>query len=405
MEAMIGDSPAGLRDHEAKETPQRLKIVVLDGYPLAPAGPWAPRARPSQPGAAPVEQTPSHSDWDPLAELGDLTVYDRTPADQVVSRVGQAPIILLNKVRLTRPIFQQLPRLNYVGVLATGVDNVDLRAASDHGVTVTNVSGYSITSVAQHTFAMILELANLISAHNQAVHHGVWSACEDFSFTVGPVQELAGKVLGIVGLGKIGQRVAKIGSAFGMHVITTQRSPSPLPKIPGVVVRSVDLETLLEQSDIVSLHCPLNDATRHLINASRLAKMKKTAYLVNTGRGALVDEIALAEALYRGQIAGAALDVLSTEPPPADHPLLTAPRCLITPHIAWASVQAKRRLMRQVVENIEAFLKGQPINVITPGTPGSIPGIMPGNILGTATETACEDPSLSPPTSRPPRTS
>lgn len=332
----------------------RPKIVVLDGYTLAPA-----------PGAA---LSPAHEpaiDWAPLQTLGNLTVYDRTDPDQVVERVGDAPVILTNKTLLTAQALASLPGLRYIGVLATGVNVVDLPAARRQGITVTNAPGYSTDSVAQHVFALLLELTNHTAAHHDAVRRGQWTRCPDFSFTVAPITELAGLTFGVVGVGSIGRRVAGIASALGMNVAAAHQSSMGRVDIPGVTIRWLPLDELVTQADVLSLHCPLNDQTRHLVNAQRLARMKPTAILINTGRGLLVDDAALARALHEGRLAGAGLDVLSEEPPPADNPLLHAPRCVITPHMAWASTAVKRRLMDLIAKNIRAFLDGRPVNVVT----------------------------------------
>ncbi len=326
--------------------PQR--IVVLDGYTLTPAVPGQ-----AAPSGEPV--------WDAFESLGDLTVYARTRPEDVLARAKDASILLTNKTPLPAEVIAALPGLKYIGVLATGVNIVDLPAARDAGVTVTNIPGYSGSAVAQHVFALLLELTNHVAAHDRAVHDGKWAGCADFSFTLGPITELAGKTLGIVGAGDIGQRVAKIGHALGMDILVSSRTERDM----GVPAQWADLDGLFEQTDVVTLHCPLTDQTQHLVNARRLPLMKPSAYLINTARGPLIDEPALASALSNSQIAGAALDVLSTEPPSADNPLLSAPRCIITPHNAWAAKEARHRLMRLADENLRAFMIGGPLNVVS----------------------------------------
>lgn len=318
------------------------RIVVLDGYTL-------------NPGDVP---------WTPFEPLGALEIHDRTPEPLVASRAAGAPYVLTNKALVSAQTIMALPGLKYIGVLATGTNIVDLKAARDHGVTVTNVPGYSTDSVAQLVFALLLELSCHTASHAMAVHDGDWVQSPDFSFTVAPITELAGKTLGVVGLGAIGQRVAKIGAALGMKIAAAHQRSMDRVSIPGVEVRWLAVDDLLKESDVVTLHCPLTDQTRHLINTERLAMMKRTAVLINTGRGPLIDEAALADALQRGVIAGAGLDVLSAEPPPQTNPLLNAPRCIITPHIAWASVEARRRLMHMAAENLRAFIAGNPIHVV-----------------------------------------
>ena len=328
--------------------PAAPRIVVLDGFTLTPneANRLIDDAEPR---------------WDGLCELGQVEVFARTADQQIAERAAGAQAVLTNKTPLSRAVIEALPELRYIGVLATGVNVVDLAAARDKGITVTNVPGYSGDSVAQHVFALLLHFASGIAAHDDAVHDGEWVRSDDFAFTVQPLVELSGKRLGIVGMGEIGQRVAAIGHAFGMHIVAQSRTPKDLP----YPVEWVDLDTLFATSDAITLHCPLTDATRGLVNAARLAKMKPTAYLINTGRGPLIDEAALAAALNEERIAGAGLDVLSAEPPPADNPLLHAKRCVITPHIAWATRESRQRLMATATRNLAAFLGGQPQNVVS----------------------------------------
>ncbi|PLX72538.1 MAG: glycerate dehydrogenase [Desulfuromonas sp.] len=314
-----------------------MKIVVLDGYTL----------------------NPGDLDWTPLAELGQLSVHERTPAQLVKSRAAGAQLLLTNKVALGREQIAALPDLRYIGVLATGVNVVDLDAATDRGIVVTNVPAYSTPSVAQHVFALLLELTRAVGKHAEMVRAGAWTQSPDFAFWASPQVELAGKAMGLIGYGRIGQAVARIARAFGMTVLVHTRTPAASRDSDA---EFVGLEPLLERADVVSLHCPLSQATDRLINAERLAMMKPSAWLINTGRGALVDEAALAEALREGRLAGAGLDVLATEPPAADNPLLAAPNCLITPHLAWATHSARQRLMTIVVANLQAFLAGKPQN-------------------------------------------
>lgn len=322
------------------------KIVVLDAHTLSPL----------QPG----ETSPIHPSWDELAALGELTLHPRTPVSEVVERSRDAEILLTNKAIVNADHFTALPNLKYVGVMATGVNIVDLAAAKAQGIPVTNVPGYSTMSVAQHVFALLFELAARSGDTNVAVKKGDWANCADFCFTVAPFFEMSGKTLGIVGFGAIGQAVAKIGSALGMKILVHSRTQ----KESEIPLNWVSLDTLFAESDVITLHCPLTPETKHFINEANLGKMKPTAYLINTGRGPLIDEPALAEALKQGVIAGFGADVLSAEPPPADNPLLSAPNSVITPHIAWASVEARQRLMKILVNNVRAFQAGAPVNVV-----------------------------------------
>jgi glycerate dehydrogenase len=319
-----------------------MKIVVLDGFTL----------------------NPGDLSWDTLSALGACTVHDRTPPEEVLARAFGHEIVLTNKVVLSAELLHQLPDLRYVGVLATGTNVIDLEAAASRGIVVTNVPGYSTASVAQLAFGLLLELALHVGAHSDGVRAGRWSRSPDFSYADFPLIELDGLTLGIVGFGRIGQRVATLARSFGMNVLIhtrTQREPV------GAGVRFVELDTLFRESDMVSLHCPLTEATRGLVDANRLALMKPTAFLINTSRGPLINEAALADALNAGRIAGAAVDVLSVEPPPETHPLLAARNCLVTPHIGWATAAARRRLMEIVVANVRSFLRGESLNVVRPG--------------------------------------
>jgi len=314
-----------------------MKIVILDGFAT----------------------NPGDLSWDGLKEFGGLTVYDRTPADLTVERAAGAEVLISNKVFLGTDEMAALPELRYIGIQATGVNVVDLDAARKHGVAVTNVPAYSTSSVAQHVFALLLELARGVGRHAELVKTGAWTNCPDFAFQETPQIELCGKTLGIVGFGDIGREAAKIAAAFGMQVLVHTRTPKP-QAFPDV--RFVELDQLLTEADVISLNCPLTPETERLINAERLAMMKRSAFLINTGRGLLVDEPALAAALRDGIIAGAGLDVLSKEPPPADNPLLSAPNCFVTPHLAWATHAARKRLIDEIVENLRAFLAGESRN-------------------------------------------
>lgn len=324
-------------------------IVVLDAYTLT---------------AADVGERPDDGEphWQRIETLGKLTVHMRTPEDRIAEVAHGAQMVLTNKAPLTAETIAALDQLEYIGVLATGTNVVDLDAARKHNVTVTNAPGYGSASVAQHVFALLLELTNHVGLHSRAVHESQWSRCPDFSFTLARMTELADKTLGIVGFGDIGQQVARIGHALGMRIAAHSRTPRDLE----FDVAWMDPDELFEASDVVTLHCPLTDRTRHLVNAERLRRMKPTSFLINTGRGPLIDEAALADALAEGRIAGAGLDVLSEEPPTSGSPLLGAPRCLITPHNAWASQESRWRLMNIVASNIEAYLAGRPQNVVNP---------------------------------------
>lgn len=315
-----------------------MNIVVLDGHTL----------------------NPGDLHWDELRALGPCEIYDRTPPAAVATRAAQAEIVLTNKALLPAATLAQLPRLKYIGVLATGTNIVDLAAARARGIPVTNVPAYGTRSVAQATFALLLELTNRVGHHAAAVRAGRWTQSADWCFWDAPLIELDGLTLGIIGLGRIGKAVAELGHAFGMKLIAHSSSGKNAP--PFVVLTS--LEELFRASDVVSLHCPLTPQTQNLVNADRLRLMKPTAFLLNTGRGPLVEEAALADALNCGRLAGAALDVLSTEPPLAGHPLLSATNCLITPHNAWATQAARARLIRIAADNIRAYLAGAPMNVV-----------------------------------------
>jgi len=315
-----------------------MKIVVLDGYTA----------------------NPGDLSWEALDALGSLTVHDRTADADIVPRARGAEIVLTNKTVLSRDVIAALPGLKCICVLATGYNVVDVAAAKERGVVVCNVPEYSTPNVAQAVFALLLELTNRTGHHDRTVHEGRWAACDDFCYWDGDLVELAGLTLGIVGYGRIGAAVARIGAAFGMRILAQRRSNA------GVVEGGelATLDRVFRESDVVSLHCPLTPDTKHLVNAARLATMKRTALLINTARGALVNEADLAAALAAGTIAGAGLDVLTVEPPPASNPLLTARNCVITPHIAWATRNARRRLIEATTANVQAFIAGQPRNIV-----------------------------------------
>ena len=303
---------------------------------------------------------PGDLSWAPLESLGSLVAYDRTDDADIVPRARDAEIVLTNKTLLSRGVIAALPRLKCICVLATGYNVVDVAAAKEHGVTVCNVPEYSTPNVAQAVFALLLELTNRTGHHDRTVHEGRWAACEDFCYWDGELVELAGLTLGIVGYGRIGQAVARVGRAFEMRILAHRRQATG--PIDGG--EYADLDRLFAESDVVSLHCPLSPATKELVNAARLARMKPTALLINTARGGLVNEADLAAALDAGTIAGAGLDVLSVEPPSAANPLLRARNCVITPHIAWATRNARRRLIEATAGNVAAFLAGRPQNVV-----------------------------------------
>jgi glycerate dehydrogenase len=306
---------------------------------------------------------PGDLDWARIEALGDVTFYDRTTPEQLLDRIRDAELVLVNKVRINRELLDQLPKLRYIGVTATGYDIIDLAAAKEKGVVVTNVRGYSSNSVAQLTFALLLELTLQVGRHSTSVHEGDWVASPDFSYSKSPLVELAGKTMGLVGYGDIGKSVAAIAKAFGMNVLVNRRHPEP---DAGDEIQYVDQETLFSQSDVVSLHCPATPDTIGFVNQTLLSLMKPSTYLINTSRGNLINEADLASALNGGKLAGAGLDVLAAEPPRADNPLLTAQNCIITPHIAWASREARQRLMHLVADNVQAFLDNKPQNVVNP---------------------------------------
>ena len=317
------------------------KIVILDGKTL----------------------NPGDNPWTPLEALGEITVYDRTPHDQIVSRCHDASIVLTNKVPFSQETLAQLPNLKLIAVTATGYNVVDIAAANDQGVVVSNVPEYSTDSVAQHVFAMLLSFLHQPMEHNAAIANGRWQEIGDFSFTLSPIQELAGKTMGIVGLGRIGRATAKVANAFGMRVVASSRTEkNPLP-FDGFEWLPID--QLFAESDVISLHLPQTDTNSQFVNAALLGQMKPNGILINAARGGLINEADLAQALNAGQIAGALLDVVSSEPIGLDNPLLQAKNCIITPHIAWATLAARKRLLDATAENVRAFLSGNPTNIVS----------------------------------------
>jgi len=317
-----------------------MKITVLDGYCL----------------------NPGDLSWDALRRIGELQVFDRTPAEQVVERTRGATAAFTNKTPLSAQTLEQLPDLRYIGVLATGYNVVDVEAAHRHHIVVANIPTYGTASVAQFVFALVLELCHNVKVHAEAVRGGEWARNPDWCFWKSPLVELAGKTMGIAGFGRIGRQTGRIADALGMTVIANDTYHGEPPDYPGF--RWASVEEVLRESDVVSLHAPLFPDTRGMINARSLAMMKPTAFLINTSRGPLVVDQDLADALDAGRLAGAGLDVLSVEPPAAGNPLLSARNCLVTPHIAWATREARARLMELAVENFTSFLAGNPKNVI-----------------------------------------
>ena len=318
-----------------------MKIVMLDAYTA----------------------NPGDVSWAPFESIAPCEMHPRTPVAETAARCAGAPVIITNKAPMTREIIEALPDLKYIGVIATGFNIVDTVAAKERGIIVTNVPGYGTPAVAQHVFALILELANNVGASAQSVAAGGWQNCLDFCYYDKPIIELAGRTLGIIGYGEIGAAVARIGQAFGMKVLASKRNWGAGPP-EGI--EAADTDTIFREADVISLHCPLTDATKHLVNDRTLGLMKKTAFLINTGRGPLIDDQALAAALEAVTIAGAGVDVLSVEPPKQGNPLLGAKNCLVTPHVAWASREARVRLIAACAANVKAFLAGQPVNVVNP---------------------------------------
>lgn len=317
-----------------------MVITILDGYTL----------------------NPGDLDWGPIRQLGECRIYDRTPPGLIVTRATGSEVILTNKTPVSRASLEQLPDVRYIGVLATGYNIVDAEAAKERGITVTNVPGYATRSVAQMVFAHLLNLTLGLGPHAQSVRVGTWAASKDFCYWETPLTELAGLTMGIVGYGQIGKATARLARAFGMNVVAADRPGTRIPAEDGV--QQVSLDELFRRSDVVSLHCPLTPETTGLVNDDRISLMKPSAFLINTSRGPLIDETALARALNEGRIAGAGLDVLSVEPPTPEHPLVQAHHCYITPHIAWATKGARERLLGTVVTNLQAFLAGSPHNCV-----------------------------------------
>lgn len=316
-----------------------MKIVVLDGY----------------------TSNPGDLNWDGIEQLGECVIYDRTKKDEVIERAKDADIILTNKVPFKKETMDALPNLKYIGVMATGYNIIDLDAAKAKGIIVTNIPAYSTNSVAQMVFAHILNIAQHIQSHSDQVHAGKWTNSPDFCFWDSPLLELHGKTIGIVGLGSIGMAVARIALGFGMNVIAhTSKSQFQLSR----EIKKVDLDDLFREADIISLHCPYTNDTKNMVNKRRLALMKPTSILINTSRGPLINEADLAEALTNNIIYAAGIDVMCQEPPKADNPLLKVSNCYITPHIAWASFEARTRLMKILQDNIRAFIAKKPINKV-----------------------------------------
>lgn len=318
-----------------------MKIVVLDGYTL----------------------NPGDLSWDRLFELGEVVLHDRTPHDKILERSAGADVLLTNKTLLTEKTINSLPDLKYIGVLATGYNVVDIAAVKKRNIIVTNVPSYSTVSVAQMTFALLLEFCHNVQRHSDSVMNGKWAQSDDFSYSDFPLIELSGKTLGIIGFGTIGKMVADIATVFGMNIIASSRNHTDQSERKNF--RWAEINEVLEQADVVSIHCPLTPETKGLINSGSLKRMKRSAFLINTSRGPVVVEQDLADALNSGIIAGAGLDVLSVEPPSKDNPLFKAKNCLITPHIAWATKEARVRLMDIAVTNLTAFINGNPANVVS----------------------------------------
>lgn len=319
-----------------------MKIVILDSNAL----------------------NPGDMSWDQIKAFGDVTTYPRTQGkDEIIARIGDSDIVLLNKVPIDAEILDACPSVKLICCLSTGYNVVDIHAARDRNIPVCNVPAYSTAAVSQFTFALLLELCHRIGHHDQTVHDGKWTACPDFCYWDTPQMELAGKTMGIIGFGRIGQAVGRIAKAMGMEVLAYSRSRRSEGE---KIAEYVDLETLLHSSDIISLHCPLFPETEKLINARAIEKMKNGAILLNTARGQVIDEAAVADALKTGKLRGAAMDVVSEEPIRADNPLLSAPNCIITPHMAWAPMETRQRILDITVENIRGFLSNNPINVVNP---------------------------------------
>jgi glycerate dehydrogenase len=317
-----------------------MKIVVLDGYTL----------------------NPGDLDWSSLEALGETVIYDRTSKEDIISRIGDASVILTNKTPLTEEIFEACKNIKYVGVLATGYNVVDVNSAKEHGVVVTNIPTYGTTAVAQFVFALLLELCHRVGHHSDRVAQGAWASSKDFCFWDYPLVELYGKTIGIIGFGRIGHQTSLVARGFGMNVLAFDSYVNKEWEKEGV--KYVSLDTLLEESDVISLHCPLFPETEKIINAKSLEKAKDGVKIINTSRGPLIDEDALYQALESGKVSGAAMDVLTVEPPKGHNRLSTHPNCIVTPHIAWAPKESRLRLLNIAIDNIKQFINNTPVNVV-----------------------------------------
>lgn len=317
-----------------------MKIVVLDGYTL----------------------NPGDLTWKRLEQIGDVKIYDRTPQEEVVNRIGDAEIVYTNKTMLSRETFELVKNVKYVGVLATGYNVVDVEAAREKNIVVTNIPTYGTSAVSQFTFALLLEMCHHVWVHNEKVKKGAWTNCPDFCFWNFPLIELAGKTIGIIGFGRIGQAVANIAISFGMKVLAYDTYKDEA--LESANLKYAELDEIYRHADVISLHVPLFESTKSMINKESISKMKKSAMIINTSRGPLINEQDLADALNNGAIAGAAVDVVSTEPAKMDNPLLFAKNCIVTPHIAWAPIEARERLLNIAIDNLEAFLAGNIINKV-----------------------------------------
>ena len=317
-----------------------MKIVVLDGQTL----------------------NPGDNPWAPIEKIAPITLYNTTPADKIVERAIDADIVLTNKTPLSRETLAKLPNLKYIGVLATGYDVVDIKAAAELNIPVTNTPGYANNAVPEHVFALIYECYRQVCLHSDQVKKGEWGKNEQFCFWNTPQREIGGKTIGIIGFGNTGNNVARIANGFGMNILAYAPRPKPMPAYDNFAF--AELDELLEKSDIITLHCPLTEETRHIINEETLSKMKPDAILINTARGPLLDEEAVAKALHAGKLGGLAVDVVSVEPIAKDHPFHTAPNCFITPHLAWATIEARMRLMQIAADNIQGFVDGKLQNVV-----------------------------------------
>lgn len=317
-----------------------MKIVILDGYTI----------------------NPGDLSWSRLGQYGELTVYEGTPAELIASRIGDAEVVMTSKCVLTAEVLSQCPNLAWIGILATGINMVDLEYAASRGIPVANIPAYSTDSVAQFTFSLLLEICNRVGVHDRAVHSGQWQSSKDFCFRLTPQMELAGKTIGVIGFGNIGKRVAKMAEAFGMKVLIASSYPDPAFATENISFAS--LEKLLSSSDVISLHCPLTENNRGMINRETISKMKDGAILLNTSRGPLINEEDLASALKSGKVFAAGLDVLSVEPPRDGNPLIGLPNCVITPHIAWITKESRVRLIDTAVANLESYLSGENANCV-----------------------------------------